>query len=93
MSDTEVRTVIGQLQALTAKVDHISEVVNRIAYGEEGTPRCAGRLARINRMEQDIELCHTRISGVKKWMVAALAAAAGMLVNFAWDIIRSAARQ
>ncbi len=92
MSDTEVKTLLGQLQTLTAKVDHIAELVNRIAYSSDGSPRCAGRGARIDHLERDVELCHARISGVKKWLIGVLVAAAGTLANYAWAIIQSSAK-
>lgn len=92
MSESEIAKLYGELQTLNAKLDHLAEAFNRFAYADGG-PRCARHSNRIKHVEESAELCHTRISGVKKWIVAALVAAAGMLINFAWDIIRSAARQ
>ena len=91
MSGDEIGVIYGKLETLNAKLDHLTDLFNRAAHGE-GFVRCARHSARLKHAEESIALGHVRISGVKKWLLAALVGAAGVLANFAWDIIYSSIR-
>ncbi len=88
MSESEVAKLFGEVKELRAEIRSLTEAFNRAAYGE-GFNRCSRNSNRIKHIEGGVELCHDRISGVKKWMIAGLVAAASALAGFAWDIIRS----
>ena len=91
MSESEIGKLYGELRAVNAKIDNLTELFNRAAYGE-GFVRCARHSNRIKHTEDNVELCHGRISGVKKWLVgvvgAILAALAGVVWNLIHDLIK-----
>jgi hypothetical protein len=69
MSETEVKTLVGivsRLERLEAKIDNLTELYNKTSNGD-GFPRCAKHATRLDHAEESLELCHARISGVKKW--------------------------
>lgn len=77
-----------ELKELGVKIDHLTESFNRAAYGE-GFARCAKHGNRLQHIEEGLELCHQRIGGVKKWLVAGLVSVISMLANFVWNIVRT----
>lgn len=88
MSDDEARALHGQLGELGVKIDLLTELFNRAAH-EDGFARCAGHHERLKHVEEDMELCHSRISGLNKWLVAGLVSVVSMLANFVWKVLQT----
>ena len=86
MSESEIGKLYGELKTVNAKIDHLTELFNRAAYGE-GFVRCAKHSNRLKRAEDDVELCHSRISGVKKWLIGGIVALLSALTGVAWNLI------
>lgn len=91
MSDDEVRRLYAELKQLGVKIDNLTELFNRAAYGD-GFTRCATQNNRLGHVEEGVELCHARISGVKKWLIAGLVSVVSLLANFVWNIIQTSVR-
>lgn len=91
MSDDEVRRLYAELKQLGVKIDNLTELFNRAAYGD-GFTRCATQNSRLSHVEEGVELCHARISGVKKWLIAGLVSVVSLLANFVWNIIQGSIR-
>ncbi len=87
MSESEIGKLYGELKAVNAKIDHLTELFNRAAYGE-GFVRCARHSNRLKHAEADIELCHGRVSGVKKWLVGAMGAVLAALAGVVWSLVQ-----
>lgn len=92
MGDGEVNRLYAEPKELGVKIDNLTDLFNRAAYGD-GFPRCAAQANRVRHLEEGVVLCHTRISGVKKWLVAGLVSMISLLANFAWNIIQSGVQQ
>lgn len=88
MSEIEVSRLYAELKELGVKIDNLTDLFNRAAYGD-GFTRCAAQANRIQHMEEQVGLCHTRISGVKKWLVAGLVSIVSLLANVVWNILQS----
>jgi hypothetical protein len=78
----------AELKQLGVKIDHLTELFNHAAHGD-GFPRCAGHGSRLRRVEADVELCHRRIGGVNKWLVAGLISIVSMLANVVWNLVQN----
>lgn len=88
MSENEVGRLYAELKELGVKIDNLTDLFNRAAYGE-GFTRCATQANRIHNLEDQIDLCHSRVSGVKKWLIAGLVSLISLLANFVWNILQS----
>lgn len=84
MGDTEVKSLIGELRQLSAKVDHLTEMFNRAAYGD-GFARCSRHSVRLKHAEDSVELSHKRITDVKRGWIAALIAVVSAVVSYVWS--------
>ena len=91
MSESDIAKLYGELKEIRAEIKNLSEAFNRAAYGD-GFPRCTRNTNRIDHLEESVDLCHSRISGVKKWLVAGLVSVASMLANFAWNMFQSSVK-
>lgn len=91
MSDEESRRLYAELKQLGVKIDNLTELFNRAAYGD-GFTRCATNDKRLGHVEEGVQLCHARISGVKKWLVAGLVSLVSLLANFVWNIVQTSLR-
>lgn len=87
MSDDEAGRLYAELKQLGVKIDNLTELFNHAAYGD-GFTRCATQMSRIDHLESGVALCHCRISGVKKWLIAGLVSVVSLLANFAWNMIQ-----
>lgn len=92
MSENDTARLYGELKAVNSKIDNLTELFNRAAYGE-GFNRCARHSARLKQMEGNLELAHGRISGVKKWLIAGLVSLVSLLANFTWNMLQSSIKQ
>lgn len=88
MSGDDAGALHAGLKELGVKIDNLTELFNRAAYGD-GFTRCAGHGERLKHVEESVGLCHARIGGVKKWLAAGLVSVAGMLANFVWKILQA----
>lgn len=88
MEENDTGKLYAQMKELSVKIDHLTELFNRAAYGE-GFARCANHANRLRHAEEGIGLCHARIGGVKKWLAAALVSLVSMLANILWNMLRS----
>lgn len=86
MTDQEARKLYGELKALGVKIDNLTELFNHAAHGD-GFSRCAAHRGRIRQVEKSVELCHARVSGVKRWLIAGVVSAASLLANFVWNML------
>lgn len=86
MERNELAQIHAELQRLGDKIDALTELFNRAAY-DVGFTRCAAQNNRIEHLESGVELCHNRISAVKKWLVAGLVSVVSLLANLAWNLI------
>ena len=91
MTDDEATVLYAELKQLGVKIDNLTELFNRAAYGE-GFARCAAQNNRLRHVEEGVELCHERISGVKKWLIAGLVSLVSLLANLAWNMIQTSLR-
>lgn len=91
MSDGDVNTLYAEMKELGVKIDNLADLFNRAAYGE-GFARCAAQNNRLLHMENDVKLCHARIGGVKKWLIAGLVSVVSLLANFVWNVIQASVR-
>lgn len=91
MSEDESRRLYAELKELGVKIDNLTDLFNRAAYGD-GFPRCAMQENRLSHMEEGLELCHARISGVKKWLIAGLVSVVSLLANFVWNVVQASLR-
>lgn len=85
MSDSEIAVLYGELKEIRAEIRALRDEVAR-AYAD-GYPRCTRNTARIEHVEESFELCHGRISGIKRWMIAVLVAGASWAANTAWNML------
>lgn len=92
MGDNEMNRLYTELKELGVKMDNLTELFNRAAYGD-GFTRCATQANRLQHLEEGVELCHERISGVKKWLIAGLVSVMSLLANFVWNLFQSTIRQ
>ncbi len=92
MSEEETHRLYAELKQLGVKIDNLADLFNHAAHGE-GFPRCAVHESRLRHVEAGVELCHSRVSGVKKWMVAGLVSIVGMLGNAVWGMVQATLRQ
>ncbi len=88
MSGDECARLYAGLKELGVKIDNLTELFNHAAHGD-GFTRCATHASRLAHAEEGIALCHARISGVKKWLVAGLVSLVSLLANFVWNVVRS----
>lgn len=91
MSDDESARLYAELKQLGVKIDTLTELFNRASYGE-GFPRCAAQNNRLDHVEESARLCHARIGGLNKWLVAGLVSVVSLLANFLWTVIQSSLR-
>lgn len=91
MPDDETRRLYAELKQLCVKIDHLTDLFNRAAYGD-GFVRCANHGKRLDHVEEGLALCHGRISGVKKWLIAGLVSVVSLLANFVWNMIQASIR-
>lgn len=91
MSDNEAGKLYAELKQLGVKIDNLTELFNRAAYGD-GFTRCATQANRLEHLEAGVALCHTRISAVKKWLIAGLVSVVSLLANFVWNIVQGSIR-
>lgn len=91
MSDDEMRRLYAELKQLGVKIDNLTDLFNHAAHGD-GFTRCAGHDSRLRHMEADLSLCHNRISGVKKWLIAGLVSVVSMLANIVWNMVQTTLR-
>lgn len=84
MGDTEVKTMLGEIRELKAKMDHLTQMFDRAAYGD-GFARCSRHSVRLKHVEDSVELSHKRITGVKRGWIAALIAVASAVVSYVWS--------
>ena len=92
MGDGETGKLYAELKELGVKIDHLTDLFNRAAHGA-GFPRCAAQNNRLHHLEEGVELCHARISGVKKWLIAGLVSLVSLLANFLWNLVQTSMRQ
>lgn len=92
MSESEVSKLYGELREVNAKIDNLTTLFNQAAHGD-GFVRCGRHSARLKQLESNVELAHSRITGVKKWLIAGLISIASMAVNYAWAMLQSAANK
>ncbi len=92
MSESECGRLCAELRELGVKIDNLTELFNRAAYGD-GFTRCAAQASRLAHVEEGVALCHTRIGGVKKWLVAGLVSLVSVLANFLWNVVRGSLQQ
>lgn len=88
MDEPDMRRLYGELKELGAKLDNLTDLFNRAAYGD-GFPRCARQDSRIANLADSVERCHDRVSGMKKWLWAGLVALAATSLNYVWERIKS----
>ncbi len=88
----EESVLYAEIRQLGVKIDHLAELFNHAAHGD-GFPRCAAHEGRIGRVEADVELCHSRVGGVKRWLVAALVSVASLLANIVWNMAQNSLRR
>ena len=88
MSENDSGRLYAELKELGVKIDNLSELFNRAAYGD-GFTRCAKHDNRLHHVEENVELCHQRISGVKKWLIAGLVSLISMLASFVWNVLQA----
>lgn len=91
MTNEESRRLYAELKQLGVKIDNLTELFNRAAYGD-GFTRCATNDRRLSHVEEGVRLCHGRVSAVKKWLVAGLVSVVSLLANFVWNIVRESLR-
>ncbi len=92
MPEDEVRLLYAELKQLGVKIDNLAELFRHAAHGD-GFPRCAARESRLRHVENGLELCHRRVGGVKKWLVAGLVSLVSLLANIAWNMARESLRR
>lgn len=88
MGENETNRLYAELKELGVKIDNLTQLFNHAAHGD-GFTRCASHASRLQHMEDGIQLCHARISGVKKWLIAGLVSLVSLMANFLWNVIRS----
>lgn len=88
MNADETAKLYAELKELGVKIDHLTELFNHAAYGG-GFTRCATQANRMDHLEEQVALCHDRVSGVKKWLVAGVVSVASMLANVVWNLVHS----
>lgn len=88
MGNDDSHRLHAELKELGVKIDNLTGLFNRAAYGD-GFTRCANHGNRLQHLEEDVELCHQRISGVKKWLIAGLVSLISMLANFVWSVLQT----
>lgn len=91
MPESELQRLYTQIKELGVKMDNLTALFNHAAYGD-GFTRCAAQDKRLCHIEENVRLCHTRISGVKRWLVAGLVSVASLLGNFVWNVVNIALR-
>ncbi len=91
MGEHDISSLYGELKAINAKIDNLTELYNRAAYGE-GFARCARQADRLEHIESGLDLAHARISGVKKWLLAVMIAVLSALASFAWDMVSASVK-
>ena len=91
MGDNDANRFYAELKELGVKIDHLTDLFNHAAHGD-GFPRCAANENRLRHVESGLDLCHSRISGVKKWLVAGLVSLVSLLANFLWNLLQSSAK-
>ncbi len=92
MPENEVRLLYAELKQLGVKIDNLAELFNHAAHGD-GFPRCARHESRLRHAEEGVELCHRRVGGVKKWLVAGLVSIVSLLANIVWNMARDSLRR
>ena len=88
MNDSDIAVLHGELKQLNTKLDHLTELFNRAAHGD-GFIRCARQDSRLGHVETSLELCHARVSGMKRWLWAGVVAMATALINYVWERVKS----
>lgn len=92
MNDDDAARLYAGMKELGVKIDHLTELFRDASHGD-GFTRCAAQANRLDHVEDSVALCHARVSGVKKWLVAGLASLVGVLANFVWNAIRTSGRE
>ena len=92
MPEDEVHRLYAELKQLGVKIDNLTDLFNHAAHGD-GFTRCAGHEGRLRHVEAGVALCHDRIGGVKKWLIAGLVSVVSMLANVVWNMVQATLRQ
>lgn len=81
----------GELKEFRAEVRaELRAVRDALAMAQTvGYPRCAQNNTRLEHAEADIELCHDRVSELKKWRLGALVAGAVWALEKVWGALQS----
>ncbi|MCD7896008.1 MAG: hypothetical protein LUG50_04960 [Planctomycetaceae bacterium] len=86
MSESESLFLVRRVERLESDVAEL-----RRALGET-RERIAKNSQRLKTAESAVDLAHSRISGVKRWVVGGLITIASMAIKYAWSLIESANR-
>ena len=86
MSESDISKLFSELRALGIKVDNLAAIVDQAAHGE-GFTRCGKHSVRLKQVEGSVELSHSRISGVKKWVVGGLITVVTMVARWVFDSV------
>lgn len=87
MSESDVAEITRSLERVEKKIDDVQKSLGGI------TERSAKHSVRIKQIEDNVSLAHTRISGVKRYLVSGLIAVASMAVSYAWNLVQAAAQK
>lgn len=91
MSESDLAVIIQHLNQLDRTIEKAVDAIEKVndAVGKL-TEKSARNSQRIKTVEGSVELAHTRISGVKKWIFGGLIAIVSTVAKHVWSLIESA---
>ena len=91
MSESDIDVLRADNRRMEAKIERLEEKLDALVQAfKESSARHSQRL---NHVEADVNLAHSRISGVKKWVLGGVCAFASMAAKSTWAIVESIAKK